>query len=358
MKNLMRTFQLILTIAIVTFLTSVTPAQNRERFGISAQAGGVNAIIGQVTVNRSGQAPAVLTNSDDIAAGDVVTTGSQGYVEVLLNPGSYFRVRENSEFQFEDSSLDHLRLKLVKGSAIVEATGIDDMDLNIRVVTSQAVFTIMRSGVYRIDAQPDFAELLVRKGRAAFGPEKADVVKGGNKATFRNGQIARAKVSKDDKDAFDLWSNQRAELLARANEKLSARTFGGYVASLNGWDRRSWGSGWGIWAFNPRAGFYTFMPFTYGWSSPYGHHYGNYCYYPHWRGGNWSGSGNNSGRDSAGSSGGSGGWSGGSSSGSSGGSSSGGSFGGSRSSTPMSQPEPRSPRDSTPPSDIHRDRQP
>jgi hypothetical protein len=355
MKNFARTFELILGLAVVIFATSVTPAQNRERFGISAKAGGVNAVVGQVTLNRMGQAPAALTNTDDITAGDTITTGSQSYVEVLLNPGSYFRVRENSEFQFEDSTLDHLRLKLVKGSAIVEATGMDDMDLNIRVTTSQAVFTILRSGVYRIDAQPDSAQLSVRKGRAAFGPNKADVVKGGNKATFQNGQIARAKFSKAENDDFDLWSNQRAELLARANEKLSARTFGGYVASLSSWDLRSMGSGWGLWAFNPRAGFYTFMPFINGWSSPYGHHYGNYCYYPHWRGGNWAGSGNNGGGSWGGSSGSGNGISG----GSSGGSSSGASAGGNRSfSPPPSQPEPRTPRDMAPPSEIHRDRQP
>ena len=355
MKSFTRTFALILGLAIIVFATSLTFAQNRERFGISAKAGGVNAVVGRVMVNRNGQAPALLTSSDDISAGDVVTTGSQSSVEILLNPGSYFRVRGNSEFQFEDSTLDHLRLKMVSGSAIVEATGMDDMDLNIRVTTDQAVFTIMRSGVYRIDAQPGFAELSVRKGRAAFGPNKDDVVKGGNKVTFRNGQIARAKFSKNEEDDFDLWSNERAELLARANQKLSARTFGGYIASLNGWDRSSLGYGWGIWAFNPGAGFYTFMPFTYGWSSPYGHHYGNYCYMPHWRGGNWSGGGNNSGGGWGGSSGGSGGgWTG----GSSGGSSAGGSSGSRSSSPTMSQPEPRAPRESSPGSEIHRDRQP
>jgi hypothetical protein len=49
---------------------------------------------------------------------------------------------------------------------------------------------------------PDFAELSVRKGRAAFGPNKDDVVKGGNKVTFRNGQIARAKFSKKRRGRF------------------------------------------------------------------------------------------------------------------------------------------------------------
>jgi hypothetical protein len=286
MRSSIRGLELILIIAIIGVAASITQAQNRERFGISAKAGGVNSVVGQVTVKREGREPTLLTNSDDLTTGDVITTDSQSYVEVLLNPGSYFRVRGESEFVLEDSSLDHLRLKLVKGTAIVEATGVDDMDLNIRVATDQADFTIMRSGVYRIEVQPGFAELSVRKGRASFGPNKADVVKGGNTVTLRNGQIARAKVS-NDKDEFDLWSNQRAQLLARANEKLSARTFTGYIASLRGWDSLFWGTGSGIWAFNPRAGFYTFMPFRYGWSSPYGHHYGSYCNVnPYWRGHN------------------------------------------------------------------------
>ena len=347
MKNLTHILGLILLIATVCIAASSASAQNRERFGISAKAGGINAVLGDVRVIRADKDSAQLTNTDDLVAGDIVTSGSQSYVEVLLSPGSYFRVRENSEFHFEDSTLDHLRLKLVKGSAIVEVTGVENMEMNIRVITAQAQFTIMRSGVYRIDVQPDFSELSVRKGRAAFGPDKADVVKGGQSVTFRNGQMARGKITKD-KDDFDLWSIQRAELLARANDRLSSRVFSGYVAEMSERDSR-WGSGAGIWAFNPRAGLYTFMPFYYGWSSPYGHRYGSYCPINPWYGRNSSGprlaGGNNGpGWGSSGSSGGGGG-------GVSGGGVSGG---GSGASSP--RPEPRPMRDS--PVRVQRNREP
>lgn len=275
-------------IVLIAVAASVAVAQNRERFGISAKAGGVNAVVGRVMVIRSGQAPQLLTNKDDLVSGDIVTTGAQSNIEVLLNPGSYFRVGENSEFQFQDSSLDNLRLKLLKGSGIVEATGVDDMNLDIDVVTSEAKFTIIRSGVYRINVQPNSAELLVRKGRASFGPNRTDIVKGGNKVTVSRGVMARAKLVKD-KDDFEIWSKQRAELLARANQKLSNRVLSGYLSTFSGWDSPFWGPRrWGFWTFSPRAGCYTFLPFFYGWSSPYGHYYGSY----YWGGGGrgWNGS--------------------------------------------------------------------
>ena len=270
-------------------LPSLGAAQTRERFGISAKAGGVNTVVGRVLVSREGQTLQLLTATDNLAADDKVTTASSSNAEILLNPGSYFRLGENSQFQFEDISLDHLRLRLLKGSAIIEATGVADMDLGIKVATEHGEFTIVRSGVYRIDVRPGFAELAVSKGRASFGPNKTDVVKGGKVVTLTNGIATVAKLNKN-KDAFDAWSKQRAELLARANARLMNRTFNGYLASFSGWDSWFWGPRrFGVWTFSQRAGCYTFLPFYYGWSSPYGHYYGSY----YWRGGCCGSYGNN-----------------------------------------------------------------
>ena len=41
-------------------------AQNRERFGISAKAGGVNAVTGRVSVKRDGKPARLLTSQDDL----------------------------------------------------------------------------------------------------------------------------------------------------------------------------------------------------------------------------------------------------------------------------------------------------
>src|SRR5688500_20348166 len=73
--------------------------------------------------------------TDDLRAGDRVRTDFDGRVEILLNPGSYLRVGGNSEVEMSNNSLDNLALRLIKGTAIVEATGVDDLELNINIST-------------------------------------------------------------------------------------------------------------------------------------------------------------------------------------------------------------------------------
>ena len=274
-----RTIVFFVTLVFLAFC-SVAFGQNRERHMISAKAGGVNTVAGRVMVTRQGQEPQLLSSTDDLMSKDVVTTGNTSNAEILLNPGSYLRLAENSEFQFEDISLDHLKLRLTKGSAIVEATGVADMDLGINIATPNATFKIIRSGIYRVNIEPGASELSVYKGRASYGANATEVLKGGNSVRLSSGVAELGKVPKE-KDAFELWSKQRAQLLAKANESLSRRMLNGYLTS-RGWD--SWLGGphsFGLWTFSSLSGCYTFLPFYYGWSSPYGHYYGSY----YWRGG-------------------------------------------------------------------------
>ena len=274
MKNLTVILKISAMIGLSAVLAAVSYGQNRERFGISAKAGGVNSVIGRVQVKRAGQSSSEdLSAKDDLTSGDVVTTKGGSRVEVLLNPGSYLRLTENSEFDLSDSSLNNLQLKLIKGSAIVEATGTDDLRLQIRIVTDQSRFTIVRRGVYRINVLPGSTELLVQKGRVLVDGQLG-MVKGGTKVTFSNGASFTAKLTKKDRDGFDDWSKERGEFLARANERLSIRTLNSYLFD-SGWDSGFYSSGrFGLWTYSPFAGGFTFFPFRYGWSSPYGHHYG------------------------------------------------------------------------------------
>ena len=276
MKSLSPALRILSLVALVFFLAPLGQSQNREKFGISAKAGGVNDVIGRVMVARVGQAPQLLSNQDDLASGDVVTTGADSHAEVLLNPGSYLRVAENTEFVMMDNSLDNLLIKLVKGSVIVEATGMDGLELRINIATDPERLTIVRPGIYRINVQPGTTELLVRKGRVALGSDPRDIVKGGKKLTFTGGAAVTAKLSKQDKDEFDDWSKVRGETLARANERLSARTLNGYLSSSD-WSWPSMGFGrWGVWTWSPFLRCRTFLPFYYGWMTPYGRYYGLY----------------------------------------------------------------------------------
>ena len=259
-------------------LTSLGTAQNREKYVISAKAGGVNYVGGRGTVTRAGKSQ-LLTAQDDLTAGDLVTTGSVSQVEILLNPGSYLRVGENSAFEFADNSLENIRVRLTRGSAIVEATGLDDTELHINLVTERARILIVRRGVYRLNAASDSTELLVRKGRATVNDNSSNIIKSGNEVVFRGGSFVATKLGKEQQDQFDDWSKTRADTLAKANEKLSARGLNTYLSGFDyfdhGWDFSA-ANPYGFWAFSPFSHCFTFLPFYFGWSSPYGHHYGLY----------------------------------------------------------------------------------
>jgi hypothetical protein len=300
--------------ALVLSFPLTSHAQNREKFVISARAGGVNAVTGRATMHAHGNSDwRQLTINEDLETGDVVRTGFDGRVEMLLNPGSYMRIGENSEFELADNSLENLEVRLIKGTAIVEVTGADDEELLIGITTPHTRMSIVRRGLYRVNVVPgDTTELIVRKGRVVLEGSHIKV-KGGNKVVFSGGSFSVAKLEKADKQNWDRlegWSKDRAQTLAKANSKLTQGEVGSYLARFNDADFRffTFRRHSGLWLFNRTAGCFTFLPFTYGWGSPYGPSYSSFFYYgPDWPGrqrGNGPGFGNGAGSGSTGSSGG------------------------------------------------------
>src|SRR6201988_5390565 len=218
---------LTLSVSFILCCALVGAAQNREKFVISAKAGGINAITGQASVHSRGETDwQVLSITDDLDAGDRVRTASDGRVEILLNPGSYLRLGGNSEVELSDNTLENLEVRLLRGTAIVEATGAGDLDLNINISTPHTKLAIVRHGLYRLNVVPgDATELIVRKGRVILSDSHTKV-KGGNKVVFKATSVSVAKVTKEEKKNeadVDAWSKQRAETLAKANRRITDR---------------------------------------------------------------------------------------------------------------------------------------
>ena len=281
-----RTFGLsalpIFSVALILCCAIVNFAQNREKFVISAKAGGINAITGGASVHGKGESDwQQLSITDDLNSGDRVRTSSDGRIEILLNPGSYLRIGGNSEVELSDNTLSNLEVRLLRGTAIVEATGVDGLELNISISTPHAKLAIVRQGLYRLNVVPeDNTELIVRKGRVILSDSHTKI-KGGNKVVFSATNFSVAKLTKEEKKAVekqdvDVWSKERAQTLAKANSRITNRMLTSAFASFNGFDssRRSLG----YWFFNSRVGCYTFLPFFYGWGSPYGSSYSTYFY--------------------------------------------------------------------------------
>jgi hypothetical protein len=223
--------------------------------------------------------------TDDLRSGDRVRTDFDGRVEILLNPGSYLRVGGNSEVEMSNNSLENLELRLIKGTAIVEATGVDDLALNINISTPHTKLAIVRQGLYRLSVVPGNAtELVVRKGRVILSDSQTKV-KGGNKVVFNQTNFSVAQLTKEDKkleEEIDAWSKERAETLANANRRTTNRMLStAFASNIDPFRDWRFARGYGLWFFNTHAGCYTFIPWYYGWRSPYGSSYTTGAYNPY-----------------------------------------------------------------------------
>ena len=289
----------LLAVVCLAFCSVISVQAQNSRFVISAKAGGVNYVSGEVLVQQKDASRwQPLKVQDNLEAGDLVRTGMGARAEVLLNPGSYVRVAENSEFSFADTAIDTPRINLNKGSAIIEATGLEDAKLDIEIVTPQTKVAIIKKGIYRVSVLPgtNATEVAVRKGEALVGNDALATIKGGKKIVASGGNTQVAKLMKSDRDDFDLWSEQRAKMLTEANNKLTTSqinsAFSGFNASgfnsFSLFDSPSlalFNSPYGLfsvlpggWIFNPFYSCYTFLPFYSWYSSPYGYNYGGFLY--------------------------------------------------------------------------------
>lgn len=265
--------------AIVVFVSgAIVFAQNDalgaaagDRYVISAKAGGVNFVSGVVRVEHADGTSVGLAARDKLMIGDKVSTGESGKAEILLNPGSYLRLGARSLFAFKSTDLENLELQLDAGSAMLEIFATDDFTVTVH--TPKSKFTLVESGVYRVDAGTDGGgKVAVWKGRALIGDDAKAIVKSGREGAAVG---AIAKFDRDDKDELELWSKDRAKELARVTGRLQRENMRTeLMRSFLGRQWNMYGS-FGLWVWDPFRRSSCFLPFGWGWGSPYGYGFGH-----------------------------------------------------------------------------------
>lgn len=254
-------------------------SKNEQNYVISAKAGIINYFYGDIYVeNAKNRTRQILAKSDELANNDIIAVGQNGKAEILLNPGSFLRLGENSKVEFLDVSLDSLSLKIYQGSALFEVMGYGNDDAKITIATPQKNLDIAESGVYRLNVTKDKTELIVWNGKAVVDSQ---LVKSNRMVTFENGISTVAKYDKDNKDELDVWSKDRAKEMAKLNQSLSRRTLNNslltFSSGLNGFGSCNgcrFSRFAGIWVYNSLTNSYCYVPTGWGyWESPYGYWY-------------------------------------------------------------------------------------
>src|ERR1700733_2188221 len=166
----------------------------------------------------------------------------EGRAEILLTPGVFLRLGENSAIRMLSTHLTDTRVEVLSGSAMIECNDVPK-DNSIQAIYKGNAIRFDKQGLYRIDTEP--ARLRVYEGEAVVTDSSGRLVLRGGKETNLSGVLLAESFDRKDQDALYSWSDRRAGYVAQANvASASAVSSGGYGYSGYG------GSGYGLFGYS------------------------------------------------------------------------------------------------------------
>lgn len=219
-----------------------------------------------------------------LEAGQVLAT-ADGKAEILLTPGIFLRLGDNSAVQMVSPNLTHTEVKLEQGRANVEVDQIHPQN-TILIDLRNGQTRLLKNGLYAFDATN--STVRVMDGKASVYPAadlQANVetiaVKGSHQLALNGEPLEPQHFNKDKADADPLyqWSSLRSEYLGAANLDL-AEEYAGYSGFYPGW---YWAGGPFGYTWLPGDGLF-WSPFGYGFYSPYYIRGGGFIYGGYGRG--------------------------------------------------------------------------
>jgi len=215
------------------------------QYVVSVKAGLVNHVQGTANV----------VEMEQVRQGHSVQTADNGYVELLLTPGSFLRIGENSSVVLDDVDLESVSLHILRGPAVIEVIDINKR-FPIKVKTAELTTNIVATGIYRFED----GVATVLDGKLQTADSKLTYQKGWQ--VFIKDNYRARKVRKIKTTSLDMFSQARSQTIASANASLAASLNPSSILSDP------------FWLFSPAFNCYTFMPYR-DYRSPYG-----YQYYP------------------------------------------------------------------------------
>jgi hypothetical protein len=243
---------------LLSLATLCAPAfgANPARPGTVNYVEGSASLAGQVITDHS-------VGSAELEPGQVLST-QQGKAEILLTPGVFLRLDDDSAVKMVSPNLTYTAVDLEQGRAMVEVDQIYKQN-DIQVVDGGVPTQLLKTGLYEFNANGGNA--MVFQGEAAVneGENHWRVVKAHHELALAAGDSV--KPQKFDTDAAEgelyNWSSLRSQYLAQANSQIAGE-YAGVSSFVPGWY-------WDPYLWN-----YTFIGAGPFWS-PFG-----WGFYPPW----------------------------------------------------------------------------
>jgi len=192
---------------LLVILSDLAGAQ----YVVGAQAGTVQLIVGNVYLDgrRLQKAPLVFPTLKDQ---QTVRTG-RGRAELLLAPGVFLRMGQQSALRMVDNRLENTLLAVQKGRALVEVVELVK-DARIQIECGEARTELKKTGLYRFDADAGDLQVFGGEAQVVAGEQQLRVARG-RRANLQ-GRIAVSPLKKRV-DALYKWAASRSFDLFQAN---------------------------------------------------------------------------------------------------------------------------------------------
>jgi hypothetical protein len=261
-------------LALAAILTTSAWAQSV----ISAHSGVIHYKEGQVEVDgKPIQQDPQKGQFGDIKSGQTLEV-KDGQAEVLLTPGVFLRVAENSSVRMISNKLADTRVEVLSGSVMVEV-GELLQDNAITLLVHNSDVALSKKGLYRVDSEPSRLRVYEGEARVTSGSQDPVTAKKGREILF--GETLQAQnFDTKQTDAFYNWCARRDQYVAEANiyaaksaRDMSSGFTGTSGFGTGGYGYGGYGAGAGSWAWNPWFGMFTYMPYGGIFNSPFGFGY-------------------------------------------------------------------------------------
>jgi len=175
-----------------------------KRFMNGPKAGFINAVVGEANVHLHEQPSTVKP----------IETGLSGHVELLLAPGSFLRLDQNSSVVVESNFLKDTIVRVLSGTALLESDVVDPQ-LRMHVALGSRKARIGSAGLYRFTR--DTADVIdgTLPVELGVGGMEYRIIKG--RRILEEGGLEGNILPKASPDELDRWSARRSYELATAN---------------------------------------------------------------------------------------------------------------------------------------------
>ncbi|MDW5266025.1 MULTISPECIES: FecR domain-containing protein [Acidobacteriaceae] len=234
-----------------------------------ASPGTLNYVEGQASIEGR-QLSRRSVGRTEMQPGQVIATAN-GKAEILLTPGIFLRLGDDSTVQMVSPDLTHTEVRLERGNASVEVDQIYKQN-TVLIDLPNGQTQLLQHGLYGFDANN--STVRVFDGKAAVYPGqnlqsniKPVEVKGGHQLVLNGEAIKPQRFNKDQAKNDDLykWSSLRSAYLGDANIDLASQ-YAGYGGFTPGW---YWAGGPFGYTWLPGGDGLFWNPFGYGFYSPY-----------------------------------------------------------------------------------------